>query len=861
MKERVKKVFNFVTNTRVYTLVYLAVCILWFFPLLGDAFDPISKICFIWGAVILISDLFLKRRCLKARNFALCFIMLAAYAVGTLLTIRVGINSAILYDGIKNLIYNGILLLIIYAQNAAELKEEVKKTLYSANQIIIYIAIVAGTISLGMFLFDIGFQFYSGDLLLSQGFLENRLWGVYTSSNTGALLAIISIAASLMNEVMLKKQMIQSRIQKINIVIYRINLIVQTCYYALTLSRGGYITLCAFGGILIFLLLFPKMAKKKGIIVSGLISICAVIVFGIGVDVGAEVLRNTLVIVPNTIRYDNYVHKHDKDDEESTETEDEYEKIVLERVEDGSDISNKRFSIWEAGISIWKESPLFGIINAKTYEGDTLTNPLVNEGKLTDFNISELKRARGNMHCVYVQILVYSGIIGAGIFVLIAILLIKRFGLFLCRTESNSNEYKLIAIIFSLLASFAVNGLVESHLLFNRQDPYGVIFWLYTGIGEALIVFFSKNLYIKKKGKKACDVAIACDTPLQIMNAVRMVEGKQLCDEGKIDLYIYHQFTGAQEVSEKIKQKKLFNHVYDIEKFSEGNKINTFFRLLFPKWTINKYSHEHICFEQKNYSKLVMAAEIPFTISLYMSTDYVDTYFYEEGTASYFVNTNNNTSEIFKLIDKVLFGGRLFFQPKAIYLSNINMATNDMTDNYVEIKKETKDTIKKLEGIFSYSAHNLYQKKIIYLSQPLYELCDDFQVTEEKLLSNLLERTSIVIRKHPRYSLEILEQLGNKIDLDEGNLWELECLKEKITNEHILISCFSTAQFMPKILRDNEPVLIFTYKILFKPEELKKTKWQNIISLVGKLENMYKNPEKIFVPESLDELLDFLQNS
>ena len=67
------------------------------------------------------------------------------------------------------------------------------------NDIIIVLSFVAGIASILMFVFKIGFTFWRGDLLLRQGFLENRLFGVYTSPNSASLMVIVVFAAMMLN--------------------------------------------------------------------------------------------------------------------------------------------------------------------------------------------------------------------------------------------------------------------------------------------------------------------------------------------------------------------------------------------------------------------------------------------------------------------------------------------------------------------------------------------------------------------------------------------------------------------------------------------------------------------------------------
>ena len=105
------------------------------------------------------------------------------------------------------------------------------------NSIIISIALIAGIISIIMFLLNINLNIEQGTSHFRQGFVENRLFGVYTSPNTGALFGIISIIAGCINSVIKTGRIFSWKR------IYIVNAIVQIMFYTLSLSNGGFITI------------------------------------------------------------------------------------------------------------------------------------------------------------------------------------------------------------------------------------------------------------------------------------------------------------------------------------------------------------------------------------------------------------------------------------------------------------------------------------------------------------------------------------------------------------------------------------------------------------------------------------------
>lgn len=74
----------------------------------------------------------------------------------------------------------------------------------------------------------------------------------------------------------------------------------------------------------------------------------------------------------------------------------------------------------------------------------------------------------------------------------------------------------------------------------------------------------------------------------------------------------------------------------------------------------------------------------------------------------------------------------------------------------------------------------------------------------------------------------------------------------QITDQNILISAFSTAQFMPKIMKDAEPTIIFTYRLLFS--SLDDPFLKDFAKLIDDFRGLYRNPDKIYVPATFEEL-------
>ena len=116
---------------------------------------------------------------------------------------------------------------------------------------------------------------------------------------------------------------------------------------------------------------------------------------------------------------------------------------------------------------------------------------------------------------------------------------------------------------------------------------------------------------------------------------------------------------------------------------------------------------------------------------------------------------------------------------------------------------------------------------------------NDLQTTASRYSQNGL---SVVYRKHPREQYE-----GEH---NSGGLWEFRCLNE-ITNEHVIISVFSTASITPTLYFGKEPYLVFLHPIA-KENSLHTD--EAFESFVQSLSNSYSDPNKVFVVRGIDEV-------
>lgn len=474
IKEKGKVLASLLSDRMFYTQCYLFIALLTWIPITGSLFYMPNRIIQIWGCILIAYDLVSQRCMFKSIGGKILVAFLFISGISILYN-----APGMLSEGAKAFMYNAVWLLVIYPQAKEwKINEDFPKHFLRINKIVIWFTLCVAFLSLCTFCVGTSFYVYIGESKLRQGFLEGRLFGFYTSPNIGSLLGVISIVLCLISGIVRgRKAGKRIKFEKYEIV----NILVQYLYFALSGSRGTQVTIIAFVASIVFLGILKTPQLKKGITYTA-IGICGILLMYLSI----YVISNTLTAIPT------YVVNNQIDSDE-----DEPHKVVktetILRMEQ-SDISTGRTAIWEAAFKIIKQSPILGYGDSSVYDGKHLRADRVDESQLNKYNISELQRVDGNMHNIYIQILVATGIAGALVFLIYIIVTVVN-ALNKLSTEKNDFErYAVFGLIFALSVSLAANGMVESHLLFNTQDPVGVIFWVYWGF------FMAKSRRLEKRG-------------------------------------------------------------------------------------------------------------------------------------------------------------------------------------------------------------------------------------------------------------------------------------------------------------------------------------------------------------------------
>ncbi len=350
-------------------------------------------------------------------------------------------------DNVKAVVWMLIQYFLIFAFD--------KNADYSKERDIIFAVIlvytcVSAIISIAMMLMR--WQYYSlvdGMYWVLGGFVDNRLWGVYTDPNYGAILSIVSIVISLFY---LTAE--GSKDKRIKVVLI-VNIVLEYLYLCYADSRTGLLAVVA--AIIIVCTLW--ISKTKGIFKSIALAIVLSTVlvsctYGIRITTSAarvEIARITATragLSPEEIAMEMDLARVGR---------------VDEQIGGGTDVTNNRLAIWGNAIEIFKQHPIVGISyrNIREYAYD----------KIPD-TYAEFE----SMHNFFFDILVSQGIIGVAILFMLMGWVIWT----LIKKYKALTDYREFAFMMAIIAAIFASMLTYSETFYMNTGG-AFIFWYVLG--------------------------------------------------------------------------------------------------------------------------------------------------------------------------------------------------------------------------------------------------------------------------------------------------------------------------------------------------------------------------------------------
>ena len=322
------------------------------------------------GVLLGLYNFFVKKAYLFVRKIEYLIIFFAMNIITSLLVMKYGFST-----NIKNLVVFFIYFFAIYPifQNFSKEKSRILFNVFFSvitvsNTVGVFFSLVQFFMLIGYRVFD-----YKG-LLIRQGFVESRLFGILASPNYLSIISLIVIIYLWMRLSVLNKIVKTLAISSI---------VLNFAYIVLSGSRTTYICLVV-AAFLYSLIKFEYSNKAKSF-VTVLLTVGLVFLSYNGVKYSSDL----------------YLKAHSAEIQLNKE-KGENNNLTLERTDTSEEnISNNRFAIWQSTASFIPKRPLFGYSAGNWYE----------LGKTYDASAYIIKE-HYLTHNGYLELLFYNGLFG-----------------------------------------------------------------------------------------------------------------------------------------------------------------------------------------------------------------------------------------------------------------------------------------------------------------------------------------------------------------------------------------------------------------------------------------------------------------
>ncbi len=344
-----------------------------------------------------------------------------------------------------------------------------------------------------------------------------------------------------------------------------------------------------------------------------------------------------------------------------------------------------------------------------------------------------------------------------------------------------------------------------------------------------------------------------CGTPFHVISSIILQH--QLGIEA--DIIIYDAFANIDKLTASLKSESIFGNIRVLNKEKE-------YRL--PKSLISRYIYAFLGYfrikrmvsrvmpEIKEYSDVYFAnAQVVDVIDrynyCYLKKYYpeINLHFVEEGWDCYDEKFYELTTLDY-IFRKFVVRGKTHVLDATLHTYSLDLYKwmNPQTKRtVVQIQKPDSVVFEKLRRVFSYySNYDLSSYDVV-----LFDTVRDEVFTKEgsekfnKIVQKLVENKKVIVKSHPR-------ETERYFDYDyfetEGFPFEILCLFNNF-DDFVFINNGSSAVFNPKLVFEQEPKLIFTYRVLSKNM---KNSLADYDSIIDNFKKLYRDDSKIVV---LDE--------
>jgi energy-converting hydrogenase A subunit M len=355
-----------------------------------------------------------------------------------------------------------------------------------------------------------------------------------------------------------------------------------------------------------------------------------------------------------------------------------------------------------------------------------------------------------------------------------------------------------------------------------------------------------------------------CFTPLQLINAIN-IKISQLQDD-EVTLYILDYSHNHQEMYEKAIASKLFVRVQlvktlaFIKHWSYRFKVTRYLVKGIQYWNHDYFSSKLVD-DVEVYDKLWISYIVHASWLLFLTNKAknknIELIFLEDGIGSYRLLTMQLNRWEVRLLH--LMGYKTYLEEmKELYVYEPDLVLNTLCPDVeiFKLPKINKPKVKNVINSICLKSDQLFEPAICrylffeapYQSQKVIKQ----QTSLIDIFAKKLKK-DFCIKLHPRSEWDSDKYKAYVLDIDLPV--ELLCLNRDLS-DNVLISVLSTACITPKLMFDQEPVLIFLYKLvdIYSIGHMDEM----YIQFIERFARTYRDPEKVFIPDSVKELKNLI---
>ena len=401
------------------------------------------------GFLLLGIDVLLNFTIFKSKENIMLLAFLGVCAISSLLNMSYGLGN-----NLKTLVWTSIQFFILFSFVHVKDKKEIYKLTNIIMKITCSIWFIAVLISLIQFIFQIHYRAPFAEFSRRQGFVDSRLFGIFSDPNFAAVTSLLVIVFCYS----LLKNCKNKHLKKY----YVANIVCQILYIILSGSRTAMIEGVILAFILVYFVNRNKMyslsmtkVKRKALlkgIVAALLSVLLINVLPTPLLMIAE--------VGHDIRISIFGEELSDEDEED---------ITLERDDvSEADISNNRSDIWKSSLEVSAEKRLLGLSprNMVPYAQEIYPD-------------SYIAQTGYETHNGYLAVFVGTGIIGFLVMLTLAIKVLYHVCTYVKNHRRQVYDHYLI-LFFCCIFVIAVSAVMLLDIFFVNTYS-AAVFWLFLG--------------------------------------------------------------------------------------------------------------------------------------------------------------------------------------------------------------------------------------------------------------------------------------------------------------------------------------------------------------------------------------------